>query len=196
MHEPLHLCCFKCDNKVWGVINVCYLYPTDDSIIMKTPAVPVFEGDNVILHCQYKTTNYNATTFFKNGKIVSVTSPSSNHKMINMIIENVTRKDEGSYKCASQELKMESAESWLSVRANNETQGQLYNLSILICVYILIFFINILFKCLLGHLASTEDTAVSSNVFTTLSTPWVWSRFKQKKLFLAQQKSQDKQSSW
>lgn len=106
-----------------GRSNAVRISVSYDNIILKTPAFPVFEGDKVILYCQYKSTNYNGTTFFKNGIVVFVTSPSSKNKAINMIIENVTRKDEGSYKCASQDRKMESAESWLSVRPNTETQG-------------------------------------------------------------------------
>lgn len=119
-----------------------YLYPTDENIIMKTPAFPVFEGDKVILYCQYKTTNYNDTTFFKNGAVVSV-MPSSPNNEINMTIENVTKKDEGSYKCASPALKMESTESWLSVRPKSDTPGQVYNLNVMICVYIFTFCSNV-----------------------------------------------------
>ncbi|XP_068175873.1 uncharacterized protein [Antennarius striatus] len=59
------------------------------TIIMKIPAFPVLEGEEVVLH----------------------------YRMIKMTIENVTQDDEGFYKCASQDRKMESPESWLSVRA-------------------------------------------------------------------------------
>ncbi|CAI5640123.1 unnamed protein product [Oreochromis niloticus] len=105
-----------------GRSNSVRILASYDNIIMKTPAVPVFEGDNVILYCQYKTTGYNDTTFFKNGAVVSV-MPSSPNSEINMTIENVTKKDEGSYKCASLALKMESTESWLSVRPKSDTRG-------------------------------------------------------------------------
>lgn len=40
-----------------------------------------------------------------------------------MTIKNVTQQDEGLYKCASHDRKMESPESWLSVRPD---RGQLY----------------------------------------------------------------------
>lgn len=40
-----------------------------------------------------------------------------------MTIENVTREDEGLYKCASKDRTMESPESWLSVRPD---RGQPY----------------------------------------------------------------------
>nr|XP_024654392.1 GTPase IMAP family member 8-like [Maylandia zebra] len=103
-----------------GRSNSVRISASYDNIIMKTPAFPVFEGDKVILYCQYKTTNYNDTTFFKNGAVVSV-MPSSPNNEINMTIENVTKKDEGSYKCASPALKMESTESWLSVRPKSDT---------------------------------------------------------------------------
>ncbi|XP_068175874.1 putative high affinity immunoglobulin gamma Fc receptor IB isoform X3 [Antennarius striatus] len=87
------------------------------TIIMKIPAFPVLEGEEVVLHCQYSTDNQRNTTFFKNGAEVFTHSSSSSDRMIKMTIENVTQDDEGFYKCASQDRKMESPESWLSVRA-------------------------------------------------------------------------------
>ncbi|XP_068581549.1 uncharacterized protein [Cebidichthys violaceus] len=88
----------------------------DGAIILKTPAFPVFEGDKVVLYCQYWTGNHSRTTFFKNGAEVVTNGSSSSDRVIKMTIENVTREDEGFYKCASRDGMMESPESWLSVR--------------------------------------------------------------------------------
>ncbi|XP_069006760.1 Fc receptor-like protein 3 [Embiotoca jacksoni] len=82
-------------------------------IILRTPAFPVFEGDHVVLYCQYLRGYHNKATFFKNG--VEITTSSSSGREIKLTIENVTREDDGLYKCASQDRKMESPESWLSV---------------------------------------------------------------------------------
>uniref|UniRef100_A0A8C5EZB3 Uncharacterized LOC114461713 n=2 Tax=Gouania willdenowi TaxID=441366 RepID=A0A8C5EZB3_GOUWI len=87
------------------------------NIILMTPAFPVFEGDTVVLYCQYSSSNPNQTLFFKNRvEIITSTCPSSDRTAVMMTIENVTRHDEGLYKCASQDRTMESPESWLSVR--------------------------------------------------------------------------------
>ncbi|XP_050933177.1 uncharacterized protein LOC127143461 isoform X2 [Lates calcarifer] len=86
------------------------------NIILKTPAFPVFTGDDVVLYCQYRTGNHNKTTFFKNGTEIDTYSSFSSDGVITMTIKNVTQQDEGLYKCASHDRKMESPESWLSVR--------------------------------------------------------------------------------
>ncbi|XP_029356810.1 uncharacterized protein LOC115042606 [Echeneis naucrates] len=96
-------------------VNITVSY---DNIILKTPAFPVFMGDDIALYCRYKKGNRNATTFFKNGAEIDTKSSYSSDRGIEMTIENVTQEDEGFYKCASHNRKLESAESWLSVRPN------------------------------------------------------------------------------
>lgn len=84
---------------------------------MRTPAFPVFEGDTVVLHCLYwKGILRNSTLFFKNGSEIFAHNSSSSDRLIKMTIENVTQEDEGFYKCMSEDRRMESPESWLSVR--------------------------------------------------------------------------------
>lgn len=99
-----------------------YLCPTDGPIILKTPAIPVFEGNKVVLYCQYWTGNHSKTAFFKNGAEILAYSSSSSDRAIAMTIENVTQEHEGFYKCASHDRRLESPESWLSVRPD---RGQL-----------------------------------------------------------------------
>uniref|UniRef100_A0A3Q3VZF0 Ig-like domain-containing protein n=1 Tax=Mola mola TaxID=94237 RepID=A0A3Q3VZF0_MOLML len=94
-----------------NAVNITVSYGT---IILKTPAFPVTEGDSVALHCQYWTGNHGQTTFFKNGTEIFTVSSSSS--VVTMTVDNVTRGDEGFYKCASRDRKIESPESWLSVR--------------------------------------------------------------------------------
>ncbi|XP_044054277.1 sialoadhesin-like [Siniperca chuatsi] len=96
-----------------NAVNITVSYGT---IILKTPALPVFEGDKVVLYCQYWAGNHSKTTFFKNGAEIITSTSSSSDSVIKMTIENVAQEDEGFYKCASQDRKMESLESWLSVR--------------------------------------------------------------------------------
>ncbi len=102
--------------------HVTYVCPTDGAIILKTPAFPVFQGDEVVLLCQFWTDNHSKTTFFKNGAEIATCTPSSSDRVIKMTIRNVTQEDEGFYKCVSHDRKMESPESWLSVRPD---RGQL-----------------------------------------------------------------------
>lgn len=67
-------------------------------------------GHSVVLQCQYQTGNHNKTTFFKNGEEIHSYHSSSSERIINITVENVTQADEGRYKCASQDRKMESLE--------------------------------------------------------------------------------------
>lgn len=54
--------------------------------------------------------------FFKNGKEILTYNCTYSGQAVMITIENVTREDEGFYKCASPDRKVESPESWLSVR--------------------------------------------------------------------------------
>ncbi|XP_032381916.1 neogenin isoform X1 [Etheostoma spectabile] len=99
-----------------GRSNAVHITVSDGAIILKTPSFPVFEGDNVVLYCQYKTSNHSEITFFKDGAEIVTSSSSGSDRVTKMTLENVTQEDEGFYKCASQDRKLESPESWLSVR--------------------------------------------------------------------------------
>ncbi|KAM7410360.1 hypothetical protein PAMA_001684 [Pampus argenteus] len=96
-----------------NAVNITVSY---GAVILKTPAFPISEGDNVVLYCQYWTGSNNTTAFFKNGAEIITYSSFSADRVTKMIIENVTQADEGFYKCASEDKKMESPESWLSIR--------------------------------------------------------------------------------
>lgn len=109
----------------WLMLIVCcklkqYFYhicPTDGSIILRTPASPVVEGDNVILCCRGRTGGQLSNMrFFKNGAEILTYNCTYSGQAIMMTVENVTREDEGFYKCASPDREVESPESWLSVR--------------------------------------------------------------------------------
>ncbi|XP_013886238.1 Fc receptor-like protein 2 [Austrofundulus limnaeus] len=88
-------------------INITVSY---GNIILKTPAFSVHHGGTVVLHCQYRTGNQNETIFFKNGIAINTSETT-----LNLTMEKVTQQEEGLYKCGSQDRKMESKESWLSV---------------------------------------------------------------------------------
>ncbi|XP_058494931.1 uncharacterized protein LOC131465952 isoform X1 [Solea solea] len=103
----------KSESKINHVQCVC---PTDGNITLKTPASPVAVGDDVGLYCQYQAGNSTETRFFKNGAEIHTHISASSDRVVVMAIQNVTQDDEGFYKCASHDRKMQSPESWLSVR--------------------------------------------------------------------------------
>ncbi|XP_047443865.1 uncharacterized protein LOC125009736 [Mugil cephalus] len=87
-----------------------------EKVILKIPAYPVTAGNTVVLHCLNQTGNHSKISFFKDGELVTLNSSTSDG--LSMTIENVTKEDEGFYKCASSDGKIESPESWLSVRGS------------------------------------------------------------------------------
>lgn len=108
------------DNKlyIWKIISKSFIFfwvCLTAGLILRTPGVPVSEGDTVVLQCQYLTASHSETIFLKNEEVLTF-NYSSHAQVVKMTLENVTQEDEGYYKCASQDRKMESPESWLSVR--------------------------------------------------------------------------------
>ncbi|XP_058494933.1 Fc receptor-like protein 5 isoform X2 [Solea solea] len=96
-----------------NAVNITVSY---GNITLKTPASPVAVGDDVGLYCQYQAGNSTETRFFKNGAEIHTHISASSDRVVVMAIQNVTQDDEGFYKCASHDRKMQSPESWLSVR--------------------------------------------------------------------------------
>ncbi|TKS93298.1 Fc receptor-like protein 5 [Collichthys lucidus] len=91
--------------------NVVDITVTDGSVILESPALPVTEGDNVILRCRNKTTSNLKADFYKDGLLIKNTTTAE------MIIHSVSKSDEGLYRCNIPEAG-KSAESWLAVRAH------------------------------------------------------------------------------
>ncbi|XP_062419511.1 sialoadhesin-like [Pungitius pungitius] len=106
---------------VGGRSNAVHIAVSDGGVVLQTPALPVVEGDKVVLRCRYRAADGGGTTFFRNGvevvtfdSVVNMTKEKV--RMENITMEKVTRGDEGFYKCASRDGSLESPESWLTVR--------------------------------------------------------------------------------
>ncbi|KAM9762518.1 sialoadhesin-like isoform 1-T1 [Menidia menidia] len=100
-----------------GRSNAVSISVSYGKILLRTPALPVHEGDDVILYCQHRTNYRSEAVFFRGGEVISTLATSSSDRAANMTIANVTKKDEGFYKCALKDGGVESPESWLSVIA-------------------------------------------------------------------------------
>ncbi|XP_078101172.1 sialoadhesin-like isoform X2 [Sander vitreus] len=80
-----------------------------DKMILQSPGRPVMEGDNVTLHCRTNQDWDSLADFYKDGSFIR-TEPAGH-----MTIHNVSRSDEGLYKCLISSVG-ESPPSWLFVR--------------------------------------------------------------------------------
>ncbi|XP_026225089.1 low affinity immunoglobulin gamma Fc region receptor II-like [Anabas testudineus] len=75
--------------------NIVNIDVTDGSVIMEIPALPVMEGEDVTLTCRNKTTSSQTLAHFYNYGIFI-----SNSSTGNMIINSVSKSNEGLYKCS------------------------------------------------------------------------------------------------
>ncbi|KAM9386377.1 cell adhesion molecule CEACAM5-like isoform 2-T2 [Pholidichthys leucotaenia] len=125
---------------VQGRSNAVSITVSYGDIILKSPASPVDEGDKVDIYCQYRIGNNRGARFFKNGAEITTSNSSISHGVITMTIMKVTQQDEGFYKCASQDRKMESPESFLSVRPNKGSSKWIT----VSCVVVFIFLIPLI----------------------------------------------------
>uniref|UniRef100_A0A3Q1C7C0 Immunoglobulin domain-containing protein n=1 Tax=Amphiprion ocellaris TaxID=80972 RepID=A0A3Q1C7C0_AMPOC len=105
---------YWCQSKEGECSNVLNITVHTDVVILESPALPVMEGSTVTLHCSHKeryaehsSSSFRAA-FFKDGYFIG-------HHTGEMIFPNVSKSNEGSYKCRHP-TKGESPLSWLTVR--------------------------------------------------------------------------------
>ncbi|XP_050925617.1 low affinity immunoglobulin gamma Fc region receptor II-a-like [Lates calcarifer] len=85
---------YWCETKEGERSNSVSITVTDGSVILESPAHPVMQGYAVTLRCRNKakTTNLRAD-FYKDGQLMN------NSPAREMIINNVSKLDEGLYRC-------------------------------------------------------------------------------------------------
>ncbi|XP_013855623.1 high affinity immunoglobulin gamma Fc receptor I, partial [Austrofundulus limnaeus] len=100
---------YWCENDEGGVTNSVNISVTAGLVILDVPVRPVMEGSDLTLWCTNKKTDLkHISDFYKDGVLLSTGYGN------NFIIQNVSKSDEGRYKC-SISGEGESAESWLIV---------------------------------------------------------------------------------
>nr|XP_004576180.1 uncharacterized protein LOC101474494 isoform X2 [Maylandia zebra] len=100
--------------------NVLNISVDTGVVILESPALPVTEGDKVILRCSYKeiwvqhsSSDFNAT-FYRNGIFIGRLPEGQ------MILETVSKSHEGFYKC-QHPTKGASPQTWLGIRERTKT---------------------------------------------------------------------------
>ncbi|XP_047443181.1 sialoadhesin-like isoform X4 [Mugil cephalus] len=112
---PLDSGVYWCESREGATSNSINLTVSGGPVILQSPVLPVMEGDDVTLTCKTKTTpSILSATFYKDGSLIR--TESTGH----MTIHNVTRSDEGLYRCYIISHG-ESPSSWITVTGEEET---------------------------------------------------------------------------
>ncbi|XP_019898723.2 obscurin-like [Esox lucius] len=106
---------YWCESGSGQYSNAVNITVSGGDVILESPAHPVTEGDSVTLCCMYRNqphTNPKAD-FYKDGVLII------NEARGEMTIPTVSKSDEGSYSCQSDEV--ESPGSWVTIRELEQT---------------------------------------------------------------------------
>ncbi|XP_026017130.1 uncharacterized protein LOC113018292 [Astatotilapia calliptera] len=108
--------CEKEDGEKSSTVNITI---TSGDVILEIPAFPVMEGENVTLGCRKKGMPSNLPAdFYKDGHNLETGYGGK------ITIPNVSKSNEGLYKCIFSESQGKSPESWLTVRVDIVTTPQ------------------------------------------------------------------------
>ncbi|CAL8241309.1 unnamed protein product [Merluccius merluccius] len=101
---------YWCQSALGETSNHIRITVTDGNVILESPVLPVMEGRHVTLGCRTRTPTLPVSAdFYKDGSLIR-TEPTPR-----MTIHNVSKADEGLYKCSVSGLLGYSPESWLAV---------------------------------------------------------------------------------
>ncbi|XP_053089314.1 leukocyte immunoglobulin-like receptor subfamily B member 2 [Pangasianodon hypophthalmus] len=106
-----HTGVYWCESKSGENSNPVNITVHDGDVILESPVHPVTEGHPLTLHCLYRNTNSSnlRADFYKDGSVLQTQTTGE------MIIQTVSKSDEGFYHCKHPE-RGESLKSWLSVK--------------------------------------------------------------------------------
>ncbi|XP_039465585.1 low affinity immunoglobulin gamma Fc region receptor II-like [Oreochromis aureus] len=105
---------YWCESREGTISNMVNLTVTGGSVILQSPVLPVMEGDDVTLICEEKNSSNLPAAFYKDGSLIG--KEPTGH----MTIQDVSRSDEGLYKCDISGHG-ESPSSWITVTENPTT---------------------------------------------------------------------------
>ncbi|XP_060771793.1 B-cell receptor CD22-like isoform X2 [Neoarius graeffei] len=128
----------------------------DGDVILDSPVYPVTEGHPLSLRCLYRYPNSSnrQADFYKDGSVLQTQTTGE------MIIQKVSKSDEGFYHCKHPE-KGESPKSWVSVRRPSRVEAP-FSVLMLICSVVtaspyLLATIILLVKCYRARAQTDED---------------------------------------
>ncbi|XP_039907853.1 uncharacterized protein LOC120746501 [Simochromis diagramma] len=110
---------YWCENEDGEKSSTVNITITSGDVILEIPAFPVMEGDNIALGCKKKRIPSSlAADFYKDGHYLETGYVGK------ITIPNISKSNEGLYKCIFIESQGKSPESWLTVGVNIPTTPQ------------------------------------------------------------------------
>ncbi|XP_058251188.1 Fc receptor-like protein 5 [Hemibagrus wyckioides] len=109
---------YWCESESGENSNPVHITVHDGDVILESPVHPVTEGHPLTLRCLYRNPNPSnvRADFYKDGSVLQ------NQSTGEMIIQTVSKSDEGFYHCKHPE-RGESPQSWISVRCEKTVSG-------------------------------------------------------------------------
>ncbi|XP_008299726.1 high affinity immunoglobulin gamma Fc receptor I-like [Stegastes partitus] len=149
---------YWCESGAGECSDTVSITVTADSVILESPARPVMEGEAVTLRCRHKTSSSSSLTadFYKDELLIGSSSTG------NFTITNVSKSDEGLYRC-NMSGGGDSPSSWLLVREADDPPSPDYRLELLLLpvVGVFLFLILLMLLCLWRQHKGKVDPAVS-----------------------------------
>ncbi|KAK3566875.1 hypothetical protein QTP86_004773 [Hemibagrus guttatus] len=136
---------YWCESESGENSNPVNITVHDGDVILESPVHPVTEGHPLTLRCLYRNPNPSnlRADFYKDGSVLQ------NQTTGEMIIQTVSKSDEGFYHCKHPE-RGESPKSWLSVRRSMSSIGRVgvaVGLSLAFLFIILLLLLMLLIWC-------------------------------------------------
>ncbi|XP_053089496.1 obscurin-like [Pangasianodon hypophthalmus] len=149
---------YWCESESGENSNPVNITVHDGDVILESPVHPVTEGHPLTLRCLYRNTNSSnlRADFYKDGSVLQTQTTGE------MIIQTVSKSDEGFYHCKHPE-RGESPKSWVSVRGSRfsiGTVGVAVGLSLAFLFIVLLIFMILLWfwKIKKGKQQKTNQT--------------------------------------
>ncbi|XP_027893408.1 uncharacterized protein LOC114156960 [Xiphophorus couchianus] len=146
---------YWCESEAGKISNTINITVTDGELILEISALPVMEGDDVVLRCRTRRTLSGniSSTFYKDDLFIG------NSVRGNITLQRVSKSDEGLYKCHISGVG-ESPDSFLTVRAGFPESPPLHgNIVLPVMVTGVSFFLVTLF-CLWKNHPDNYDSSI------------------------------------
>ncbi|XP_014878941.1 uncharacterized protein LOC106940659 isoform X2 [Poecilia latipinna] len=145
---------YWCESEAGKISNTISITVTGGELILEIPALPVMEGDEVVLRCRTreKLSGNNSSTFYKDELFIGSSVRGS------ITLQRVSKYDEGNYRCHMSGVG-ESPDSFLTVRGFPESPPSLHGDIVLPVMVTGVSLFLLMFLCLWRNHPDSYDSS-------------------------------------